>query len=322
MIGTESESLHNPTQYLLGNDMNKVRANYLSGIIPAEQLWKFVAVHDYVIGDFMWTGIDYLGEAHWPGKGSSSGEITTINLPKDGYYFYQSQWTTKPVLHLLPHWNWAGREGQIIPVLAYTNCDTVELFVNGKSYGVKSQEFPRQGNAFKWNRYAKLVVNGTTADLHLSWDVAYEPGTLKAVGRKNGKEVIIEEIHTTGKPAAIRVTTDNTPVSADGSNVALVHVDVVDKDGNIVPDADNLIDFAVTGNGKLIGTDNGNLQDNSSLKLNSRKAFNGHAYAVVQASRKPGDVTITVESDGLKSVSTTIHTQKSNADVMALEDYK
>jgi len=209
MIGTESESLRNVPEYSLGKDMTRVQANYTSGMIRTEQLWKFVAVHDYVIGDFMWTGIDYLGEARWPGKGSGSGEIDMINQPKDGYYFYQSQWTTQPVLHLLPNWNWAGREGQIIPVLAYTNCDTVELFVNGKSYGIKTQEFPRQGNSGGWNRYAKTPVNSTTADLHLSWDVAYEPGTIKAVGRKNGKQVIIEEVQTTGKAAALRITTDS-----------------------------------------------------------------------------------------------------------------
>jgi beta-galactosidase len=302
--------------------MSKVKANYLTGMVRTEQLWKFVAVHDYVIGDFMWTGIDYLGEARWPGKGSSSGEITTINLPKDGYYFYQSQWTTKPVLHLFPHWNWAGREGQIIPVLAYTNCDTVELFVNGKSYGVKSQEFPRQGNAFKWNRYAKPVVNGTTADLHLSWDVTYEPGTIKAIGRKNGKEVVIEELHTTGTPAALRLITDSSRVNANGNDVALIHVEVVDKDGNVVPDADNLIDFAVTGNGKLIGTDNGNPQDDNSFKLNSRKAFNGYAYAVIQANRNPGGITVTVKADGLKPASAIIKTVKAIDGVMAFENYK
>ena len=110
MVGTESESLRNASEYSLGKDTT-IRPNYLQGMIRAEQLWKFVAVHDYVIGDFMWTGIDYLGEARWPGKGSSSGEIDMINLPKDGYYFYQSQWTAKPVLHILPTWNWPGRAG-------------------------------------------------------------------------------------------------------------------------------------------------------------------------------------------------------------------
>jgi beta-galactosidase len=322
MIGTEDDAVRNAAEYSLGTDMNKVRANYLGGMIRAEQLWKFIAVHDYVIGDFMWTGIDYLGEARWPGKGSSSGEIDMTNRPKDGFYFYQSQWTTKPVLHLQPHWNWPGREGQIIPVLAYTNCDTVELFVNGKSYGVKVQEFPRQGNSGGWNKYAKPYVNITTADLHLSWDVAYQPGTLKAVGRKDGKEVIIEEIHTAGKPAALRLTTDNSKVNADGKDVALVYVDVVDAQGNVVPDATDQISFDVKGNGKLIGVDNGNQRDDASFKLNTRKAFNGHTYAVIQADRKPGDIMLTVSADGLKFASATISTQVSTSTVIAFEDLR
>jgi len=322
MIGTESESLRNAPAYSLGADSSKVRANYLGGLVRAELLWKFVAVHNYVIGDFMWTGIDYLGEARWPGKGSSSGEIDMTNLPKDGYYFYQSQWTSKPVLHLLPHWNWKGREGQIIPVLAFTNCDTVELFVNGKSYGIKVQEFPRQGNAYAWNKYASPPVNLTTADLHLTWDVAYEPGIIKAVGRKNGKQVIVDEIHTSGKPEGLRIITDSTILNADGKDVALIHVDVIDDQGNIVPDAQNTISFKVSGNGKLIGVDNGNQRDDAPFNLPTRKAFNGHAYAVVQAGRTNGNITFTVQSDGLKSSSITIKTQGAYSKLMAFEELK
>jgi len=245
-----------------------------------------------------------------------------INHPKDGYYFYQSQWITKPVLHLFPHWNWAGHEGQIIPVLAYTNCDTVELFVNGKSYGIKVQEFPRQGNSGAWNKYAKPFVNITTADLHLTWDVAYQPGTIKAVGRKNGKEVIIEEIHTAGKPAALKLTAETGPLNADGKDVALVYVDVIDDQGNVVPTADNLIHFTIKGNGKISGVDNGNQRDGTSFKQNDRKAFNGHVYAVVQADRKAGDIVLTVQADGLKDASVKISTQQSTTSITSLEDLK
>jgi len=322
MIGTESESLRNAASYSLDSDPNSVRPNYTADIVRSELLWKFVAVHNYVIGDFMWTGIDYLGEARWPGKGSQSGEIDMTNRPKDGYYFYQSQWTEKPVLHLFPHWNWKGREEQIIPVLAYTNCDTVELFVNGKSYGIKVQEFPRQGNAYKWNKYAKPEVNMTTADLHLTWDVAYEPGTLKAVGHKNGKQVIISEIHTAGAPYALRVSSDSGRVAANGKDVALIHVGVVDDKGNVVPDADNLINFKVTGSGRLAGVDNGNQRDDDAFNLPSRKAFNGHAYAVIQAGDKPGNIRLQVQADGLKSASITIETVKDNHAMMAFEDLK
>jgi beta-galactosidase len=321
MIGTESGPVRNVPLYSLGTDNSKVKANYASGMIEAEQLWEFVAVHDYVIGDFMWTGIDYLGEARWPGKGSSSGQIDMINRPKDGFYFYQSQWVSKPVLHLFPHWNWPGREGQIIPVLAYTNCDTVELFVNGKSYGIKIQEFPHQGHSGAWNKYAKPYVGVTTADLHLSWDVAYEPGVIKAVGRKNGKQVIVDEIHTAGKPSALRITADSA-INADGRDVALVHIDVVDDNGVIVPNVDNLLNFTVTGNGKLIVADNGNQRDDTSFKLNSRNAFNGHAYAVIQSNRQPGEILFTVQAEGLKPASIKISTRKAVSNIMVFEDLK
>lgn len=317
MVGTESESMRSVSDYSLGADLKKVAANYTGGLIRAEQLWKFVAVHDYVIGDFMWTGIDYLGEARWPGKGSSSGVIDMINLPKDAFYFYQSQWTSKPVLHLFPHWNWEGREGQIIPVVAYTNCDTVELFVNGKSYGIKTQEFPRQGNSGGWNKYAKPDVNATTGDLHLQWDVAYEPGTLKAVGRKNGKEVVIDEIHTAGKPASLRISADNDHINTDGDDVAVMHLDVLDAQGNIVPMANNLIKFTVQGNGRLIGVDNGNQRDTHSFKIAERNAYKGHAYAVIQSNHTPGPITLTAQADGLKEAVVKINAVKNTSSARA-----
>ena len=147
------------------------RATYASATIRLEQLWKFALTHDYIIGHFMWTGIDYLGEARWPAKGASSGALDTCGFPKDSYYLYQSIFSDQPMLHLLPHWNWAGREGQVIPVLAYTNCDVVELSLNGRSLGAKAREFPRPGTKGGWNTYAKPPVNPTTADLHLAWDV-------------------------------------------------------------------------------------------------------------------------------------------------------
>jgi len=318
MIGTESGPVRNAPFYSLGTDKAKVKANYTAGMIDAEQLWEFVDVHDYVIGDFMWTGIDYLGESFWPGKSSSSGQISTINLPKDGYYFYQSQWTDKPVLHLFPHWNWPGREGQIVPVVAYTNCDTVELFVNGKSYGTKMQEFPHQGHSGGWNKYAKPYIPVTTADLHLSWDVAYEPGTIKAVGRKNGKEVI-EEIKTTGKAAALRISADTSAIST--GDVSLVHVDIVDEAGNIVPDADNQVSFTVTGLGTIIGIDNGNSRDDSSFKLDYRKAFNGHVFAVVKAGEIPGNISLSVQADGLKAALITIAVKSGN-NITSFDDLK
>ena len=322
MIGTESEALRNPPEDSLTLNQGRVTANYNSGMVRAEQLWKFVTLHDYVIGDFMWTGIDYLGEAHGLTKGSIAGEIDMTNRPKDGFYFYQSQWTDQPVLHLLPHWSWKGHEGQIIPVLAYTNCDTVELFVNNRSYGIKVQEFPRQGTSGGWNSYARPLVKGTTADLHLSWDVAYEPGIIKAVGRKNGRQVIVEELRTAGPAAALRITKDTSAVRADGSDVALFNVDVVDAQGNIVPDANNLIRFNVTGKGKLLAFDNGNQADQDSFKLPQRKAYKGHAYAVVQAGRVSGTIQLNVLTDGLKAASIKLMTQNALSQEMPFEKLK
>ena len=158
-----------------------------------------------MIGYFTWTGFDYLGESRWPGKGSSSGALDTCGFPKDGYYFYQSQWTTQPMIHLFPHWNWKGQEGKIIPVICYTGCYRVEVFPNGTSYGTKAYQFPRPGTSGGWNRYAKPPVQTTTADLHLAWDVPYQPGTLRVVGYKDGQEVCATDISTTGEAGGDRV---------------------------------------------------------------------------------------------------------------------
>ena len=274
---------------------------YATAMIRTEQLWKFDRTHDYVIGDFFWTGIDYLGESWWPGKGASSGVIDTAGFPKDGYYFFQSQWTAAPMLHLFPSWNWPGREGQVIPVLAYTNCDTVELFLNGRSLGAKALEFPRQGNAGGWNRYARPVVPATTADLHLSWDVPYAPGALKAVGYRDGKAVAEAEVRTAGAPAALTLSADRDVVRADGSDVVSVNVEVVDANGVVVPGADNLICFTVTGPGALAGVDNGDPTSHESYQAPERHAFHGLALALVRAGSTAGEIRLTAVADGLQT---------------------
>jgi beta-galactosidase len=169
-------------------------------------------------------------------KGSSTGVLDTCGFKKDGFYFYQSQWTQKPVLHIFPHWNWRGKEGQVIPVTCYTNCDTVELFLNDKSLGVKGYEFPRLGMELRWgNMPARAKVLRTTADLHLSWDVPYEPGTLKAVGIKDGSVASMIEVRTTGEPAAISLLVDRKAISADGRDVAHITGQILDSAGMIVP---------------------------------------------------------------------------------------
>ncbi|HTZ20378.1 MAG TPA: glycoside hydrolase family 2 TIM barrel-domain containing protein, partial [Opitutaceae bacterium] len=285
-----------------------LRARYATAMIRAEQLWKFTRMHDYVIGDFLWTGIDYLGESRWPRRSSTSGVLDTCGFAKDSYYFYQSQWTTVPMLHLLPHWNWAGREGQIIPVIAYTNCDSVELLLNGKSYGTKTLEFPRQGAAGGWNTYARPQLFPTTADLHLAWDVPYEPGVLKAVGRKGGRIVCEEEVRTAGTPAALVLAVDRDALRADVRDVAHVTVKVVDVDGILVPRADPLIVFDLQGAGALIGVDNGDPASHEDYRASQRKAFNGLALALVQTTTQPGEIRLKAAAEGLRGAEVVLHT--------------
>jgi beta-galactosidase len=315
MIGTENVSVGGLRgQYSIGPDPSDRRPgrlrDYRFSMIEAEELWKFTSVNDYVIGDFMWTGIDYLGEAFWPFKNSSSGVIDLCGFPKDGYYFYQSQWTNKPMVHIFPHWNWAGHEGQVIPVIAYTNCDSAELFLNGKSFGIKSYVFPQQGHSTAWNTYSSPFIPPTTSDLHLSWDVPYEPGALKVTGKKNGK-IVSEELHTTSKPSAIRLSADKMNIDADARAIVNVKVEIVDENGFVVPDADNLVEFKIDGEGTLIGTDNGNPRDKTRMKSNLRSAFNGLALAVIQSTEKSGNIHITAISDKLKEAVLQIVSTKS-----------
>ena len=277
--------------------------------IDAEQLWQFIDLHDYVSGDFMWTGIDYLGESRWPMKAAPAGVLDTCGFPKDGYYFYQSQWTHKPVLHLFPHWNWKGSEGAVIPVACYTNCDTVELFLNGKSFGVKGYEFPRLGMEGRYGNYpSRARVLRTTADLHLSWDVPYEPGTLRAVGVTDGTITVVAEVVTTGEPFAISLSADRARLAADRRDLAHIVVAVQDERGRIVPDAANEIGFSIQGEGRLLGVDNGDPFSHAGYKSSSRQVFHGLCLALVQSTANPGVIRIAASSAGLRPASLQIAT--------------
>ena len=276
--------------------------------LDTQQLWRFVRTHDYVAGDFMWTGIDYLGESTWPSHGASSGCIDSCGFPKDGYYFYQSQWTGKPMLHLFPHWNWKGHEGQFLSLTCFTNCDSVELFLNGKSVGVKGYAFPRFGMQGRYGQAAPqtAAATRTTNDLHLAWDVPYEPGTIKAVGTKAGQAAVTVEISTTGDPAAINLAVDRETIRADRRDVAHVIVKVTDDQGRVHPDAENDIAFEVQGEGKLIGVDNGDMSNAQSYKGKQKKAFHGMCLAIVQSTGKAGQIQVTAVSPGLKPATVTI----------------
>lgn len=308
MIGTETTGLGSVRgSYSLGNDAKVVRPDYNFRMIGPEQRWKFTSLNNYVIGDFMWTGIDYYGETRWPGRGANSGILDNCGFPKDGYYFFQSHWNRKgePMIHLFPHWNWEGRESQVIPVLCYTNCESVELFVNGKSYGEKRMEFPRQGNSKAWNQYDNPQIYPTTADLHLSWDVPYEPGTLKAVGKRDGKIVLTEELKTAGKPASVRLSVDHAKIKAHPEDVAHVTAEILDINGQIVPNAGNLIQFEIQGNARIIGIESGDMKDHENVKSPQRKAFNGLCLAIIQANNS-GKIILKATSEGLTGSSVEI----------------
>jgi beta-galactosidase len=239
---------------------------------------------------FIWTGWDYLGEPtpySWPARSSYFGIIDLAGFPKDIYYMYQSEWTNKPVLHIFPHWNWTP--GKTVDVWAfYNNADEVELFLNGKSLGVKKKE----GD-----------------DLHIMWRVKYEPGTLKAVSRKDGKVVLTREIHTAGKPVKIELVADRKNIKADGKDLSFITVKILDKDGNVVPDADNLVNFKINGNAFIAGVDNGLETDHDPFKADYRHAFNGLALAIVQSKDKPGSVTFTATSKGLQAATMVLQTK-------------
>ena len=311
MIGTENVSVAGVRGAYDLEGTHGWRGPYHTRMIRAEQLWKFTRLYDYVAGDFMWTGIDYLGEVRWPAKNASCGPIDLCGFPKDEFYFYQSQWTEAPMLHLLPHWTWPGREGEVIPVICYTNCDRVELFLNGRSFGEQILSFPRRGMdpSKGWGEQDRAsFVRPTTADLHLRWMVPYEPGVLKAVGKRDGEVVCAQEIVTAGAAAQVRLTSDREAITADGRDVVHLTVQVLDVQGHPVPTADDRIAFDVQGPGRIIGVDNGNPISHEPFRSNRRRAFNGLCLAIVQSTAAPGLLLVTASAAGLATGSVTVHT--------------
>ena len=252
-----------------------------------EETWKIVKKYDFFSGMFIWTGWDYIGEPTpypWPAISSYFGIIDLAGFPKDAYYMYQSEWTSKPVLHLFPHWNW--KPGEQVDVVTYFNADEVELFLNGRSLGTKR----KQGD-----------------DVLVYWRLPYEPGTLKAVSRKNGQVVLTREVRTASEPARIVLEADRNTIKADGSDLSFVTVKVVDRNGTVVPMADNLIKFELTGAGSIAGVDNGYQASHEGFKRKQRKAFHGLALAIVQAQQKPGRIVLKASSDNLPSASVVIN---------------
>lgn len=300
LIGSETAStvctrgIYNTDR--LRNWVSAYDANHPPWAELAEEWWKFYAAREWLPGGFAWTGFDYRGEPTpygWPSVSSQFGIVDLCGFPKDNFYYYKAWWGQEPVLHLFPHWNWEGLEGEIINVWVHSNLDEVELFVNGQSQG--SQK-----------------VQPLT---HLEWKVRYQPGTIEAHGSKNGSIVLTTKRETTGKPEAIRLSSDRSEINANGEDVAVVQVEVLDEANRYVPTADNLISFNVTGQGLLIGVGNGDPNCQQSDKEPRRSLFNGLAQVLLQANKTPGTIVLeanTEESSGpkLRAATLTIRTNK------------
>ncbi len=251
-----------------------------------EKAWPPVVAREFIGGGFVWAAFDYKGEPRpfsWPVINCHYGFMDICGFPKDSYYYYKAWWTKEPVLHLFPHWNWTGKEGQDISVWVHSNCDEVELFLNGVSQGKQT----------------------VTPLHHLEWKVRYAPGKLVAKGFRKGRPIEATR-ETTGAPAAIRLTADRSALAADNADLSVVTVEVVDAAGHIVPVADNKISFTLTGPAKLIGVGNGDPSCHEPDKADRRSAFNGLAQALVQTTATGGEIVLNAESPGLKPARVTL----------------
>lgn len=307
-----------PTQPIMGTEMGSTvttRGIYekdtIRGYVPdqditapwwastAETWWTLAAPNDYWLGGFVWTGLDYRGEPtpyEWPNINSHFGIMDMCGFPKNIYYYYQSWWTDKDVLHISPHWNfrekgpgWNKPVGDSIDVWVNTNADNVELFLNGKSKGKK--DMPRYS--------------------HLKWTINYEPGTIEAVAYKKGKR-LTEKVQTTGLPVEVVVTPYKTTILADGKDATVINISVVDREGREVPDADNLIQFKIEGDGKIIGVGNGDPSSHEPDKCTDgawqRTLFNGKCQVIIQSGVKPGMIKFEAKATGLWTGGTDIQT--------------
>lgn len=274
-------------------------------------------MHDdlfYAMGEFVWTGFDYLGEptpyyTDWPSHSSLFGIVDLAGIPKDRFYLYRSHWNpTQKTLHILPHWNWKGREGEITPVFVYTNYPSAELFINGKSQGIRKKNMSVTATNSKYN--ARTFKRQER--YRLMWmDTKYEPGTLKVVAYdENGKPVAEETVKTAGKPDRIVLTADRTEIKADGNDIAFINVKIVDKDGNFCPAETRQINFKVKGAGSYKAAANGNSSSLESFQAPYMKLFSGQLTALAQSSESPGTLIFEANAKGLKGAKILITTVK------------
>jgi len=284
------------------------------GIIAEQQL-KAIADAPWFAGEFVWTGFDYIGEPTpfpWPAISSYFGIVDLCGFPKDRYYLYQSRWSDQPMVHILPHWNWAQFAGKKIPVWCYANGDSVELFLNGKSLGEKKLADGAMQTFVSGQRKGKdgkvQEVKQETGWYHVAWQVPWQPGTLKAVARRNGKIIATDEVTTAGPPAKLALSVDRSRVTADGQDLAYVTVKVLDAQGHVCPAADNLVKFELSGPGKIAGVGNGDSTCHEDFQADQHTAFNGLCLAIVRSERnQPGKLVVKASADGLAGAATDLN---------------
>jgi len=263
----------------------------------AYSAWKVIEDLAYVSGQFLWTGFDYLGEARqWPARSSSAGALDECGFKKPAFYFRQSLWSDTPMVYIaartpaagearatrseiVANWNWPVKDGDVVTVVGYTNCEQVELFLNGKSLGERSLS--------------------STQDHVLSWDVPYSAGILKAVGRIEGATVSSCELRTAGKTSRIKLSPDVISIASDGRDVSHVEVSLVDSAGTLVNSANSLVTFEISGKGRIIGVDSGDIRSHESFKAASRQAYQGRCLVIVQSTPEAGTIRLKATSPGL-----------------------
>lgn len=270
---------------------------------------------DYCMGEFVWTGFDYLGEptpyySDWPSHSSLFGILDLAGLPKDRYYLYRSHWNPEAeTLHILPHWNWEGREGEVTPIFVYTNYPSAELFINGKSQGKRTKDLSvtvhNSGDSLSTAQFKRQQR------YRLMWlDTRYEPGTVKVVAYdEQGNAVAEKEMKTAGKPYRIELIADRSTLAADGRDLSFVTVKVVDKEGNLCPNASNQITFKVNGKGYYRAGANGDPTSLESFQEPRMKVFSGMMTAIVASTEDPGKITLTATAKGLKKATLVIESK-------------
>ncbi|OXY88827.1 glycoside hydrolase family 2 TIM barrel-domain containing protein [Streptomyces diastatochromogenes] len=324
----EPEHLNTGENHTPGRrDVSSYDNNLASWTMSGEYGHKKDRDRKWFAGQFLWSGIDYIGEPTpydvFPVKASFFGAVDTAGFPKDMYHLFRSQWTTEPMVHLLPM-SWNHEEGETVEVWAYANVPSVELFLDGESLGVRefdvkkttdgrgyleTTEATGDDKTFTDGPYPGSYTspNGSAGKLHLTWKVRYRPGELKAVGRRDGKVVATDVLRTAGAPHAVRLTADRKSLSADGRSLVFVTADIVDAHGVVVPDAEHLIAFDVTG-GSLAGLDNGREESAERYQADTRTAFHGKALAIVRSGSEPGALKVTARVDGLRKGTVSVRT--------------